>query len=445
MTTSKQKPASHFTNAMLYSIESITGLLFSVLSISLIARHFGPEIFSRFSVVNSISTIFIVFVTLGLDQFIIRELVRNKNDVEYITSATIGLFAGWIAYATAIFIYYSVFKNVSRDLILIINVIIGTFFLKVIFIKSYLQALNKPRSIAISSVISRLFSVAYLLIGTYCDFSFDAMMIYVPLQAIVMTAGMSINQPDFFNFIQLKHFNFQRLRSISREASPVFVSTILYYFYNQSDILIMSSLLDANSVGIYSASIRIIPQAAFIGYVLVATFYADMDAKLLTDKQAFETYVKSVLTVQFAVGILMATVTCLSSGLIIQLLYGPRYADSARVLAIACWSWVFIIPAALYSRLLIMLGHVKYELIKMIVVAPIIVALNYLVISRVGILGSALVYVFSYFLVDFFIYLIFQKTRYLGKLGLEAITDIFTKPGQTWHLALKLFTSKHAS
>lgn len=445
MIKKEKKGASNIGNALLYSIESITTIIFTVVSISLIARHFGPEVFSRFSVVMSISTIFMVFISLGLDQFIIKEIVRNRFDAEYISSATFGLIAGWLFYVVAMVVYYLIFKDLNRDLFLIVNVVIGTFFLKVIFVKSYLQAINKPKAIALASVVSRLFSIVYLLTGAYFDFSFNVMMMYMPLQALLLTAGMCLNQPEFFKLIRFRYFSLQRLTSMVREATPVFLSTILFFFYTQSDILIMSSLLDASTVGIYSAAIRLIPQAAFIGYILVATFYTEMDKRLLNNKTEFHSYVRSVLSIQFAVGIAMAATVCLGSGLLIHLLYGPRYDQSAKILAISCWAWVFIIPAAIYSRLLIMLGHVRYELIKMLIMTPLVVVLNYLVISRIGMVACAVVFVFSYATVDFFIYFVFRETRYLGVLGLAAIADIFTQPRETFRMSMKLFMARHAA
>lgn len=437
------KSGSNFVNALLYSTESITALLFSVVSISLIARHFGPDIFARYSLVQSVSTIFIVFSTLGLEQFVIRELARNKHDAQYVATILIGMLAGWLLYVLLVASYYLAFKDFSRDLLLIVSVVVSTLFLKVVFIRSYLQALHKPKPIAIASLFSRALSITYLLIGTHFDFSFNAMMLYLPLQAFTLLLIMAINQPDFFQLIKLGNFNLERLVSSVREASPVFLSTVLYFFYSQSDILIMSSLLDAPTVGIYSASIRLIPQAAFISYVLVATFYKEMDKKLLSDKNAFEAYVTSLLTIQFGVGLFLAIGVYLSSDLIIHLLYGASYAESSHVLAIACWAWVFIMPAALYSRLLIMLGYAKYELIKMLIVAPIILLLNYLVISKVGIIGSAVVFVFSYFLVDFLIYFLFKDTRHLGAMGLRALADIFTKPKQTFYMTISLLKARH--
>lgn len=443
MNVAVSKSDNNFVNALLYSTESITALLFSVVSISLIARHFGPDIFARYSLVQSVSTIFIVFATLGLEQFVIRELARNKHDAQYVTSILIGMLAGWLLYVLLVAAYYLAFKDFSRDLLLIVSVVISTLFLKVVFIRSYLQAQNKPKPIAIASLFSRVLSITYLLVGTHFNFSFNAMMFYLPLQAFALLLVMSVSQPGFFQLIKLEHFSLQRLVSSVREASPVFLSTVLYFFYSQSDILIMSNLLDASTVGIYSASIRLIPQAAFIGYVLVATFYKEMDKKLLTDKNAFEAYVTSLLTIQFGMGILLAIGVYLTSDLIIHLLYGTRYAESGRVLAISCWAWIFIMPAALYSRLLIMLGYAKYELIKMLIVAPIILSLNYLVISKIGMIGSAVVFVFSYFLVDFLIYFLFKDTRHLGVMGLRALADIFTKPKQTFYMTISLLKARH--
>jgi O-antigen/teichoic acid export membrane protein len=352
------------------------------------------------------------------------------------------MFAGWMVYVSLIVSYYLVFQNFDRDLFLIASVSIATFFLKVIFIKSYLQAQNKPRPIAIGSLVSRAISVTYLVVGTQLNFSFDRMMLYLPVQAFVFFLVMLLSRPDFLRLINLRHFRLRRLTESAHEAFPVFLSTVLYFFYNQSDILIMSHLLDANAVGMYSASIKLIPQAAFIGYVLVATFYKEMDKKLMGDRNAFNSYVRSLLSIQFGVAIMLACGVFLVSDLLIHLLYGARYTESARVLKIACWAWVFILPAALYSRILIMLGYAKYELIKMLIVAPIIVILNYLAILRIGMVGSAYVVVLSYFLVDFLVYFLFADTRHFGVIGVKALADIFIRPRKTILISISLLKAK---
>jgi O-antigen/teichoic acid export membrane protein len=443
MSNVDEKKQSNFVNAILYSSESISALLFSIVSLALIARHFGPENFARYSLAQSVSTLFIVLATLGLEQFIIRELARNERNEEYVSTMMIGMFMGWLLYVGCVVGYYLAFHNLEHDLVLILSVVLSTLLLKVFFIRSFLQAQNKPKPIAIASLASRVVSIAYLFFGTYLNFSYNSMMLYLPLQALIFAWGMTASQMEFVKFVRFKYFNFTLLRASLKEASPIFISTALYFFYSQTDILLMASLLDAKTVGIYSASIRLIPQAAFIGFILVATFYRQMDQKLLSNKDEFYAYVKTVLTVQIGLGIVLAATVCIASDLIIYLLYGEQYAESAKVLAIACWAWIFVFPAALFTRMLVMLGLARYDLIKMLIVAPIVVCLNYVVITQVGMVGAAYVYVLSFFLVDFLIYFMFKETRPFALLGVRAFVDVFAKPRETMAATLNLFKARH--
>jgi O-antigen/teichoic acid export membrane protein len=438
------KRQRNLVNALLYSTESISSLLFSVVSIALIARHFGPEIYARYSMAQSVSTMFIVFATLGLEPFVLRELARNRNDSQYATSALGGMLFGWLAYLALIAGYYAAFQDLSRDLLVLISVAVSTLFLKVIFVRIDLQAQNKPKPIALGSLASRVLAVLYLLAGAHFQFSFELMMLYLPIQAGTLLAMMLALHPEFFHLIKPRQFSISRLTSGLKEAAPIFASTVLYYFYNQSDILMMSELTNDKTVGIYAAANRLIPQATFIGFVIVSTFYRDMDVKLRENKEAFFDYVKLLLSIQFTAGLIMAAAVALCSPWIIYLLYGQKYEGSAAVLATSCWAWVFVLPAALYSRLLIMLGLGKYELIKMLVVAPIILGLNYLAISQIGMLGAAVVYVFSYFLVDFLIYFVFKETRILGLTGLAAAKDVIFSPRSTASKAVYLLKARQS-
>lgn len=438
---SKPRPRN-WVNAALYATESLSTLVFAVVSIALIARHFGPENLARYSVAQSISAMFMVFATLGLEQFLIREMARDERDATLVTSILTGMLVGWLIYVGLIVSYYLFTDNLVRDLVLVFGVSISALFTRTIFLKGYLQARNHPKPIALASLVSRFVAIIFLIAGAHAGLSYESMMLYLPMQAFVMFGVMAASQKEFFSLLQFRAFSIGRLTELLREASPVFFSTLLYFFFSQSDVLIMSHLLSATDVGLYSASIRLVPQAGFIGFILVSTFYRQMDSKLKEDRGAFEEYVKSVLAIKFSLGIGMALIVTFSAEHVIQLLYGDRYADSARVLAVACWAWVFMFPAALYSRLLIMLGYARYELFKMLMIAPLVLALNYIAISHVGILGGAIMFVVAYFLVDFLIYFVFRDTRRLGQLGLKAMAEIFTMPVMTFRRSLQMLAAR---
>ena len=434
---------SNLFNALLYSAESISALLFSLVSIALIARHFGPAQMARYNVTQAVSAMLIVVATLGFDQFIIRDLARNPKDAEFASSAQGGMLLGWLGYTALLAGYFALAGTLNRDLVLLASVAASSLFLRVLFIKPYLQAQHDPKPIAIASVLSRLAAVAYLLTGAALGFSFDLMMLYLPLQAGLMFATMLFMRPHWASLIGVTSFSPNRLMESLREAWPVFLGSGLYFFYSQSDVVMMSRLLDDASVGVYSAAIRLIPLAAFIGFSLLATFYSELEKRLKLGDEEFDRFVRSVLAVHLGAGLVLASGVALCADLVIHLLYGPRFAQSAAVLKIACWAWVFMMPAALLSRLLIMLGLARYELIKMLLVAPVVVGLNYLAITRVGMTGAAVMCVAAYLLVDLLVYAIFKPTRRLARLGLGALCDIFVHPVRTLNTSLALLKARH--
>lgn len=441
-TDESRKQTRNLLNITLYSSESISAMLFSIVSLALIARHFGPEIYARYSMAQSISTALVVLATLGLEPFIIRELVKNRNDRQYATSAFFGMLGGWLIYLCLMLAYYAITDNLSRDYLIICSIACSTLLLKVIFVRLDLQAQNRPAPIALGSLLSRLVSVCYLFFGAAHHYSFESMMLYLPLQASTQLAVMLLLHKKFLDLIQFESFNTRRLMMSLKEASPVLASTTLYYFYSQSDIVIISHTLSEKSVGIYSAASRLIPLSSFIGFTIVSAFYREMDRKLTDDREQFFTYVRTLLSIQLGIALVMAIFVSACSPYIVHILYGDQYADSAAILSIVCWAWLFLLPAALYSRLLIMLDLARYELAKMMIVAPVILALNYLAITNIGIIGAAVVYVVSYFAVDFAVYFLFPATRRLGLTGTLAATDVIFRPIRTIRTAASLLKSR---
>src|SRR5574343_1717487 len=110
MNAPKRQPRN-WVNAALYAVESLSTLLFAVVSIALIARHFGPENLARYSVAQSISAMFMVFATLGLEQFLIRELARDEHDATLVTSLLTAMLVGWLIYVGLVVSYYLVTGN----------------------------------------------------------------------------------------------------------------------------------------------------------------------------------------------------------------------------------------------------------------------------------------------------------------------------------------------
>lgn len=424
---------------ILYSAENISGVVFGLVGASMLARVFGPENLGRLSLVQAASAVFVAFATLGLDYFVMRDFAINRKDGELKGSILLAQSLGWLLYVASMVIFFYARGEFFHEIYLICSVAVSTYFLRVLFFKLYLQAVNDAYGIAVSSVVSRVAALLFLAAGTMAHLSYDLMVLYLPLQGMVQAAMMwracrrADAQPE------KTAVSAPRLRNLLKEAFPVLLSNLLFFGYSQADILIVSHFMSIKDVGIYSAAMRLVPQAVFLGHVTVLTFYGQLSDRFKHDRVAFQAYAAKVAKMQFVIAFAMAAGVTLFAPLVITLLYGAKFDGSAEVLAIGVWGWLFALPACLFSRLLVLARVARYELIKVLIVAPLSLGLNVILIPRYGFIAAAWVSVLSSLVTDFLIYGVFKETRFIFRIALDALRSLFTSPVISFRESLAMF------
>jgi len=425
----------NFKKALWYSVENITAIVFGLLSVVLVARLFGPENLGKLSLVQATSAMAMFVVVLGLDHIVVRDLARKPNDFEFISTVFITQLIGWCVYAIAVFTVLLLLNehSLSMDIMLIfISVVLATYFNRATVIRYYFQAVNQPRIIAISALVSRISALLYLAYALLNDFNYEIVLFFLPIQAVVQFSVLFITylkeQRGHFVF----KYNFIRAKKILNEALPLIGSAVLFPIFMQADILLISKLLSTTDVGIYSAATRLISQFVFLGHIITMTFYLALTRRIDRCSPDKDKFISGVIKILFLFGFIMSMGTFIFSEWIIALLYGDKFIGAGDILAILAWNWVIVFPAALYSRLLVILGLAKYEFIKSVVVASLSLTLNFMLIPVMGITGAALVSVFSYFVADFAIYAFFPKTRPLFMLASKAILGLLFNPKKSY-------------
>lgn len=428
---------------ILYSAENISAMLFGLVGAALVARVFGPENIGRLSIVQAVSAIFMFFATLGLDHFIVRDFTVNKDDGELKGSLLAAQSIGWLLYVVSIVICFSVKGNLAHEVFLITSVAVSTYFLRVLFLKLYLQAVHDATSIAIAAVVSRVVALLFLLVGSCYHFSYDLMVMYLPLQAmiqaVVMIKGYHHAQVEHPERIRVSP---KRMKTVVSEAMPVMLSTALYFGYSQADILIVSYFMDVKEVGIYSAAMRLIPQASFVGQVVVMTFYGELNNHYQTSKKSFMEYATKLMRIQLTLAFAMSLSFSVLAPFIIWVLYGSKFTGSAAILSIGVWAWVFVFPAALFTRLLVLTKLAKFDFIKSLLALPISLGLNFILIPIYGPIAGAFVSVLMIFLGDFLVYALFKETRFMFKIGVDAFTGLVKSPKTSLRESIDLFRHK---
>ena len=436
------KRPRHFLNFLLYSGENVSAMIFGLVGAAMVARVFGPENLGRLSLVQSASAIFMFLATLGFDHFVVRDFTLNRKDGELKGSILLAQSFGWLLYLTSLVAFFVYRGNLRDEVFLIGSVAVSTYFLRVLFFKLYLQAINDAYGLAVSAVVSRVVALLFLVAGTFLHLSYDFMVLYLPLQAIIQALMLYTFYLRSEDGRVAATVSPRRIRNLVGDALPVMISGALYFGYTQADIFVLSHFMSYHDVGIYSAAMRLVPQAVFLGHVTAITFYSGLAERFQADSEAFFDYAVRVSRLQYVLAIVLSAAVSLLAPLAIWMLYGEKYAGSAQVLAIGVWGWLFMLPACLFSCLLVLARLAKYELIKALIVAPLSLSLNIFLIPRYGMMAGACVSVTTYFLSDFLIYGVFRETRFIFRIGVAALGSLVRSPVVSFRETLELFQHK---
>lgn len=416
-----------------YSVENITTIIFGLVSVVIVARIFGPENLGKLSMIQAISSVTLFLVVLGLDHIIIRDLTNDRKNITYISTVLTMQFIGFLIHMFAVYsiLCYIYNGKIENDIIIItFLVLLSVYFSRATMLKLYFQSINKPEVIASSALVSRVIAILYMIFSVFSEFDYHWVIAFIPLQAFIQFILLlfSFTKINLWELDNFKFFNSGIAKKTLVEAMPLIASSILFPLFMQADILLISIIMSEKDVGIYSAASRLITQFVFLGNIITMTFYLALSNRINLSSPDEKKFIEGMFSMLFTISIFMSAIIFLFSEAIIYFLYGDKFHGADHVLEILAWKWVFILPAALYSRLLILYGLAKYEFIKSLIVAIISLSLNYLLIPKYGLFAAAYISLTSYFIADFLIYLFFRETRFIFYMGLSSVVLFFINP-----------------
>ncbi len=416
--------------AALYAVDNLTKIAFGLLSVSLIAHVYGPENLGRLSLVQSITSILMFLPLLGLDHFVVRDLSRNPNDGELLGTVTVMQFSGWLIYVMSSFLtlmFMGKFTEYFGYFLILAIVALQTLLSNSILGRLYYQAINKPKEIARSAFISRIIAAVFIVLLTVLRAEYIYVILYLPIQAFIQFVMLLKGQLKNTK-IEAK-WKFSKFRAISllKECYPIILAAMLFPLFTHFDSILVASYLGEKSLGAYAAARNVILQFIFFGSILTMTFYSSFARmQIESDQISYTKALQGLGRMLFVGAFVMSLCVFICREPLVDLLYGQKFRETTQILSTQVWIWLFIIPAALYSRLLVLHGLAKYELIKSLLTAILSVSLNFIFIPQYGVQAASVVAVFSYFIADFAVYSFFRETRPIFIIAFKSMFSFLT-------------------
>jgi len=393
----------YFANTSWLMGERILRMAVSLFVGILVARYLGPERYGLLSYANSFVGIFIVLGTMGLDDIIVRELVKTPEQQEKILGSSfllklVGTLLMWMAILAAV----PFTKNDFQTNILIIIIAFGAVFQAFNVIDFNFQAKVKSKFIVHAQFVQLIISSIVKIILVVNETPLIWFASVYCLDAIVLAIGLIFVY--FYNDENIFHWkwSFETSKYLLRDSWPLIFAGVVVSVYMKIDQVMIKEMLGAKEVGLYAAAVKLSEAWYFLPLAITSSLFpAIINAKLYQKEDYFQRLQKLYdLMVWIAVAI--ALPTAILSPWIVEFLYGNEYLESSSVLNIHIWSGIFVFLGVASSKYLLAENYIKKTFYRTFVGALLNIIMNYYLIGIMGIKGAALSTFASHFFAAYF-------------------------------------------
>jgi O-antigen/teichoic acid export membrane protein len=392
----------YFSNTSWLLFEKIIRLILNFFVMVAVVRYLGPDEFGLYSYSISFYGLFVAFISLGLENISIRELVKYPNKKDEILGSV--FYTQLVGAVIAILFISLALLVTSEELftsVLILIISASSFFQTFNVIDYYFRSTVKAK-----------YSV-YVLFSSVLIISaikLTLIIIKAPLIYFVIAYAFEfvINSIGYFIVYHLQKLKISKWRfdkklalSLLKDSWPLVLSGVVVSIYMRVDQVIIKKMLDAKEVGFYAAAVRLSESWYFIPVAISnAIFPAIVNAKNIS-LELYKSRLQKLYDILAWMAIGISIPISFFSTDIIILLYGKDYLPSAMILTIYIWAGAAVFLGVASSQYLVTENLTKISLFRTSLGMIVNVILNILLIPKYGIVGSSVATLISYSLAVF--------------------------------------------
>jgi O-antigen/teichoic acid export membrane protein len=400
-----------------------------------LVKYLGPDNFGLLSYAISFVSILASFAALGMDSIIVRDLIaqRNKSSAILGTSFYLRLVSSVIS-VILIFIVLTFSHEELSTSLLILVISTSTIFQSLNVIDFYFQAQVQSKFTVYAQFTSLVISSAlkiYLII-------IKASLIYftyaIALESLLFAIGLIVMYKIQKEEKLKWHFSFYLSKKILKDAFPLLLAGVVVAVYMKIDQIMIKKMLDNSQAGYYSAAVKLCELWYFIPMAISNSIFPAIVSAKKTSEKKYNLRMQRFYDIMAWLSVGVSIPLTIFAPQIITLLYGAKFISAVPVLQIYIWSSVATFLGVASSQYLVAENLTKLSFYRTLLGMMANVALNFILIPKIGIVGSALATLISYSLATFSI--IFYKNTYnqvimmIRSLFFISISDYFRKENE---------------
>ena len=399
-------------------VEKVLRMGFVFLALIFFARITSEEIFGEISFARSVLSIMATFSYLGLSSFLVKELIDRPGKSGEIVGTALGLKFGvsLICVLVASTLAPTYFSSDYNALLFIIAILPITFYSADVF-ELYFQSNLGGKSIAKPRLISVGVASTFLVMGWWFGLNPSWLLGCFVLESFVFFVSSFLLFKS--NFKDRLSFNFSCAKAFLLVASPLLISGFLAQANLKVDQIMIREILGASSVAEYAVCVNLLDPLSVIAVVLMNGLFPIIVKKSLNGSD-YEGFFQVQKLVSF-LALLVSVIIVFGSELILNLLYGAKYMDSAQILRVHAFSAIFLFWGQVYFKWIFIERLYYFTVVSHGLGALVNIGMNLYLLPKMGPLGASFSTIISYFIAFSLILLAHPKTRALFGIQIKSL------------------------
>jgi O-antigen/teichoic acid export membrane protein len=350
ITTDGQRVAK---NAGILMISQLATWGLTLLLTIFLNRFLGPEGVGKLNTVNALWAIVTIFVTFGMNTYMTREIARDNNKIPTLFAQTIWarVFLFFLSFWGVVF--YLHWFAYPPDTIQIAYILAANAFIwelnSAIF--ASLEGLEQMRSISVGNVIGKAFNTILSLILLFMGYGIVTISIVIVLSGLatlivpLRTLGKQYSLRPTLDLKGSWH--------MLKAGLPFLGVALSIVVYLQVDVIIISLLVNEETVGWYSSADQLFATLLFVPTVFMTAVYPALARMFTNDPNAMPRLLRKSFHMLLILGVPIGFGIIIVAQPLVILLFGPEFAPSGAVLMILGVVLIFTYQNILLGQFLI--------------------------------------------------------------------------------------------
>lgn len=408
--------------------QSILAVIINMLT----ARYLGPSNYGLINYAASVVAFVIPIMQLGLNAILVQEIVDNP-DREGETLGTSLVMSQISAFACVIGVFlFSVVANAGEtetiivcclySLILIFHGLEMTqYWFQAKLLSKYVSLTMLASYVVVSVYKVYLLATAKSIYWFAISNAIDYAIIALVLLVIYKKLGN-----------QKLSFSFSTARRLFGKGKYYIVSSMMVTVFAQTARVMLKFMINNEAVGYYSVAVACAGMTSFVFSAILDSARPVIFESKKSSQQLFEKNMTRLYSVVIYFALAQSVLIAVFSEVIVKILYGSQYMDSAMALRIIVWYTTFSYLGAVRNIWILAEGKHKILWVLNLSGALLNVVLNFIFIPIWGINGAAITALLTQIFTNVILGFIIKPIRYNNKLmikglNIKNLTSLFRK------------------